>query len=255
MAKPHLRRLHRLKREFGHLDEKDIFKEYHYQRVSAVQSDTDEPQLLFHLFPSGLLEEYLLIDVTDFRSNQVFIPAVCRGEYNPQKLRQHPQIAWDRITGSFENHNGLTSEVTVYDTGLYEVSGNGLLYTISAGYDVEHVISSMDLELTTITALARYINLLQNDYGQQLYGILSGINLTEATIDQHRKVEDMTAFSDPVLTSRLTTINPQNESSPRTQLDPLFRPFYLSKATQISDLYFGEDGEWELADKIPSRID
>lgn len=249
MGQQHLRVLHEINREYPDLGSQAFYREYHSQRLDDITADGDEPRLLLHIFPEHLQDGERLIDVEELE--QLLVPGVCRGQFDRDVLLRYPETFWDRVTATFENHRGLSSNATLYDTGLYETLGTALCYPLDSHYNVEYATSSQDLEQGLVGALQFHRELLPDDYSQTVYVVLSGVKMDKTTMDQYREVQRIEAFNDAEVTSRLTSVDLYEDiHSLRDQLASVLRPFWHSQTRLDPDLYYTDEDQWEFADDM-----
>jgi len=246
MSTAHLRTIHELNRDHPQATQTTLFREFHYQRVDAIKSEDSKPQLLLHLIPSDASDASRLIDLPEVEKMPV--PVVCR-PFRPGRLAEYVDSTWNRVVTRSTNRQDLGSEAILYDTGVYEAAGSGLCYPLDSSRDCEYAISSQDLELGFVTVLEFYRDVLPAEHADRVYAVCSGTNLTNATMDQHRRVDRVEPFTEAARTSRLTAIDLTGDDGLHDQLTPLLRPFSPSQSGYSSEFYYG-DGEWELAEHL-----
>ena len=248
MSDSHLRRLHELNREYPAVDRSTLYREYHLQRFGMLNSEDEIPQLLFHIVPESALDGSRLVDITELE--ELPVPATCRPSFRPDRLFEYADPTWNHIVARYENRKDLSSVATLYDTGIYEARGSGVCYPTGHSYDCDYAVSSQDLELSLVTVLQFYRDVLPDEHSEKVYAILSGTNLTNATIDQHRQVDRVEPFPEPNRISRLTPLSLSDEDGIRDQLTPLFRPLSNSQFGYHPGFYYDDDGAWELDEHL-----
>jgi len=203
--------------------------------------------LLIHVFPEPAVTGTRVLDITEIE--ELPVPAVHRGEFNPGHLRQYPTQEWNRVTDSAENNRGYESDAVLYDTGIYETQGTGLCYSLDSSARVEYAVSSQDLEESLVAVLQYLHEQVPSDQVESVYTVLSGVNMENTTMDQYRRVDQADRLGEAILTSRLTPVELSHDVTDlRGQLDPVIQPFWLSRTTGSPDVYFDEDGAWEFVD-------
>jgi len=248
MSDSHLRRLHDLNRDHPAVDPSSLYREYHYQRFDTIDPEDATPQFLFHLVPETARKGTRLVDITEIEDLPV--PATCRPSFRPDRLFEYADPTWNHAVARYTNRKDLSSEATLYDTGIYEMRGSGLCYPTGRSYDCDYAISSQDLELSLVTVLQFYRDVLPDEHTETVYAILSGTHLTNATMDQYRQVDRVEPFPEADRTSRLTAISLSSDDSLRDQLTPLLRPFSTSQFGYNPRFYYDDDGDWELAEHL-----
>lgn len=186
-----------------------------------------------------------LIDIT--ATDELPVPSISQSSFRSDNLFEYVDSSWNHAVARYTNQNGLRSEATLYDTGIYEALGSGLCYSTGRSHECDYAISSQDLELCLVTILQFYRDVLPDDHSETVYAILSGTNLTNTTMDQYRQVERVESFPGAHRTSRLSAISLPSDGRLRDQLTPLLRPFSTSQYGYHPRLYFDDDGDWELA--------
>jgi len=249
MDTPHLRTLNDLACEYPDCEPQVLYRQYHYQRLDALETEDGAPRLLFHVFPETAVTGTRVLDITEIE--ELPVPAVHRGEFEPELLRQYPTQEWNRVTASAENNRGYESDAVLYDTGIFETQGAGLCYSLDSAARVEYIISSQDLEQSLVAVLQYLDKKVPADQVESVYTVLSGANLENAIMNQHRRAERADPLGESMLTSRLTSVELTHDATDlRDQLDPVIRPFWLSQTTDGPDSYFDEDGTWEFVDRF-----